>query len=412
MAIRYATKAGLWSDVTVWDGGVSLPDSTDDVYPNNFAITINQSITVNSFKTTALGSPVIAAGGAFTVTTAATITITAGIQITDHTSVNSALIYINAGSNPVTVNGNLTAGDSSGRDALNIMTGQTGLVTVNGNVTGGGLASSIGIRASATGTPITINGNLTGRGGRALDTSGPSTINVVGNVTGTTSNGHAVGANASGTIMNITGVLSSGSSSYAIILSGSLTLTVSGGIIATSFHAIYINAGVTLVATSPTFTGGTTYPAIEVALNGVATLRGKFYASNTQPAVVSSGALRVSGELYHSSPNSRAPINGQWTVINGEEVVMYLNTDASFPTNNGGPAISLTRYGTNGPSPADVKSGITYGAGGLTTGTLAVPPASSVAAGIAVGNTVGTAALSLADVSAVIGAHITGALGS
>jgi hypothetical protein len=49
------------------------------------------------------------------------------------------------------------------------------------------------------------------------------------------------------------------------------------------------------------------------------------------------------------------------------------------------------------PAVTDVRFGVTYNAGNLT-GTCAVPAASSVAAGVAVDNTVGTAVLTQANV--------------
>jgi hypothetical protein len=60
---------------------------------------------------------------------------------------------------------------------------------------------------------------------------------------------------------------------------------------------------------------------------------------------------------------------------------------------------------------SDVREGVDY-AYSTRTGTLAVPLANQVASGIPVDNTVGTAALSLADVAAVHGAQIAAAVGS
>jgi hypothetical protein len=53
-----------------------------------------------------------------------------------------------------------------------------------------------------------------------------------------------------------------------------------------------------------------------------------------------------------------------------------------------------------------------YGYDGLLTGSLAVPPADAVASGVPVDNTVGTAALILGDVAALVGQQIAAAVTS
>ena len=61
MAIRYAVATGNWSDVSTWDGGVSLPTVGDDVYANGFTVTVDQDIEVNKISTEVC--PITSVGG-------------------------------------------------------------------------------------------------------------------------------------------------------------------------------------------------------------------------------------------------------------------------------------------------------------------------------------------------------------
>jgi hypothetical protein len=45
MAIRFARQAGNWSDPLTWDDGLTIPTTGDEVYLNNYNITINQDVT-------------------------------------------------------------------------------------------------------------------------------------------------------------------------------------------------------------------------------------------------------------------------------------------------------------------------------------------------------------------------------
>lgn len=56
MATRYAVATGNFNNGAIWDNG-SVPTSTDDLYANNFTITINGTYTVQTIRNTA--SPVL-----------------------------------------------------------------------------------------------------------------------------------------------------------------------------------------------------------------------------------------------------------------------------------------------------------------------------------------------------------------
>lgn len=65
MADRWLIASGDVSDPTKWDGGVSVPDPTDDCHANGFTGTISADWTVNSISTRVGAS--WAAGGVFRV---------------------------------------------------------------------------------------------------------------------------------------------------------------------------------------------------------------------------------------------------------------------------------------------------------------------------------------------------------
>jgi hypothetical protein len=59
MAIRFAKQAGNWSDPLTWDDGLTIPTTGDEVYLNNYNITINQDVTTSfiSNSITPIGVP-------------------------------------------------------------------------------------------------------------------------------------------------------------------------------------------------------------------------------------------------------------------------------------------------------------------------------------------------------------------
>ena len=65
MALRYAVATGNWSNTATWDGG-TLPTAADDVFSNNFTVTIDGTFTVLSIRNTLNAAlPTIIAGGQF-----------------------------------------------------------------------------------------------------------------------------------------------------------------------------------------------------------------------------------------------------------------------------------------------------------------------------------------------------------
>jgi hypothetical protein len=86
------------------------------------------------------------------------------------------------------------------------------------------------------------------------------------------------------------------------------------------------------------------------------------------------------------------------------QMVVDASNEGVFVTNYSGGTRTLTPSGASAQFPAtsDVRSGVSYD-NGDKIGACAVPAASNVAVGIAVGNTTGTAVLTVAGVRTAVG---------
>ena len=96
MANRYAVASGNWSNAATWDGG-TLPTSADDVYANNFAVTVDQNIDVISLRSTS--GTGITAGGTFNFNTGG---VTANIS--NNLFMAATLILVTAATGLVVIN--------------------------------------------------------------------------------------------------------------------------------------------------------------------------------------------------------------------------------------------------------------------------------------------------------------------
>jgi hypothetical protein len=217
-----------------------------------------------------------------------------------------------------------------------------GSLTVIGNVNGGILATTnYGINFS--GTSLTITGSITGGSGTnaaaGINITGTPTINISGSVNGAS----AVGIqSATANTTNIEGNVI-GSGAAGISYTGAATLTITGSLI----------AGTGAVAAASTSTSATTI------------VRGNLVNTNGIMAFYGPRLRLASGSLT----------TWQFTSSTGTDRTLY----------------TLQQIGDQ-PSPSNVRTGVVYASGSLT-GTMAVPPSDSVALGVPVDNTTGSAVL-------------------
>ena len=214
---------------------------------------------------------------------------------------------------------------------------------VVGNLTGGSAGSAFGVTHSGAGT-TTITGNLTGGNGAGGVNSGQGTLTVNGIVTG-------------GAVVGIDNTTSG-------------TIIVNGSVIATTNYGMRNQAQGTARATTA------------VASIGAAGIEG----SNTGITTVN---------------NTQDAINGRQACVG---LVRRTNTGSITSTvyRQDGTSLTLVDPATTDiPIEANVRDGVSYASGTLT-GTLKVPPSSSVAVGVPVDNTTGTAMISISDMGTLL----------
>jgi hypothetical protein len=389
MALRYAVATGNWSNTATWDGG-TLPTSADDVYSNNFTVTIDQNITVLSLQNIA-GSPAVA-GGKFLLTNGITVNTTG----TGLVAGSATLIEFNLASpNVATVKYTLLNATTSNSNNGAILLSGTGTLNCTGNFQGSGAVISIfkissngtlnlvgnclsysmnsGNAISITAISATLNwtgnmpsdyrnqnnwGFIAGPGNVVAGVRTTSTINVIGNLTNSDTSGQGAGILTDG-ICNITGTITP--------------------ISQLSFYTGVINGG-----------AGSSISVIGIINSN----------SNRNLAISTLGALTVSGQI--NCINQGFPISATRFMLANSS-----STQITFQTDSSGINKTLYEPGTSLGNPAitDVRNGVTYASGSLT-GTLIVPPSGSVALGVPVGNTVGTAMISITDMGALLASYV------
>lgn len=385
MAIIRAVKSGNWSDPTVW--APSVPTAADDVYSNTFTVTIDVSLTVLSLQNGATTG--VTAGGGFTVSAnGITITCTGGNGIVGGIINTTCLTSTVPFGSTLIINSNVTGGTGNASNA--ILHNGTGMVNIIGNCTGGsppiGQGAAYAVNNNSSGT-VTITGSVfggSGVGGVAYGAanSGTGTLNIVGSCTGGSDNN---------------------SSSHGAANTGVGTLNITGDLIGSS----------TL--------GGGAGRAAGAINNSTGTLNhvGAVYASATAPGIASgSTPLQITiltGPLISSDGSAgTAAASGvnpcialRWfpadTALGTFEYRMRGATVSGSPLTRPARRLFLTNaYDSGYPATGNVRSQTTYGPGGIYAGTLAVPPAGSVALGVPVDNTTGTAFLTEANILSAI----------
>lgn len=440
MATRYAVASGNWSDLATWDGGVSLPGSGDDVYADGKTVVVNQSITVLSLRTTARSGGT--AGGTFVVSDGVTLNYTTMVtgssdcltvsMATGTATINGPLVgsgtsnakhgMIRSGNGTLTINGNVTGGPIGGSNSYGLSDSGGGVVNIVGNVTGGMNSSGgLGMVSSNSGT-TNITGNIASidqNSACGLLYSGTGTVNITGNYSTTCityNNVYAIKNSGLGTI-NITGDCVAfgplaGTTCYAIWNSSTGTVNITGNIAAGvmtnsstagTSHAVYNSSTGTITFTGNVTAGPGNCNCIN-SVGGLVTFTGNATAGTGQYA----NAIRVTGGHLRWSGNSIANIAGATpgalgivayvgSIASGSsKQTQYPTAGATIPNITATPTIhyGATAGGLGQASQSDVRYGIIYGPASELTGTCRVPAAGSVALGVPIDATTGTASLS------------------
>jgi hypothetical protein len=414
MAVRYAVATGNWSNTATWNGG-TLPTAADDVYSNNFTVTIDQDVTVLSIRNTAQ-SPAVA-GGSFILNNGITVNCTSGGMV-----VGGAQLLSYSGSGSVTINSSFS-GITSGTSINGFLISGTGTVTINGAITGS---------TSSVTAPSIIN------------VTGAAVLNIVGNISGFSSaavNSTSVRMTTSGSTLNIIGNIESrGTQKENVILSAGTTLNLTGNAFVTANTAnsaksisatnaiVNVTGDLYLINTTSTNTGMNALQAVNTCTINVV---GSVYSDPTATATTGTAqAVSITGNASYYKHIGTITAGYRdvalvSTVQNGINIMSgpfvsgiygiapfqvtrmnYFRTLGSYyqfrdETTNGAispgaiaPSASLFSPDTivDSPIPANVRQGVSY-ALGTFTGTLAVPSPNSVALGVATDNTTGSAVL-------------------
>ena len=300
----------------------------------------------------------------------------------------------------IRVNGGRVTSTSAVNGSHGIGATSTGNITFQNasTVTGGSAAFCYGIYATGS-TVFSFAGGCVTTGGSASNSwaiinnsTSPITYtggSILGSIEGSVSN--------AGT-MSVTGSTITGSAGHAITNSGNLSnLTISGSVITggSTEYGIHNSSTGSVVITTSTVTGGSGVTGYGVynASTGTVSIQGDitasnnvngFYGTSTSAIVTLCGSQTSSSNGFAAVMCPKFLVDPTPTTARVRFAKDGISTYSDFYTVDNG------SFGM--PSVSDVRSGTTF-ANGTLAGTCVVPAAGSVALGVPVDNTSGTAVL-------------------
>jgi hypothetical protein len=426
MATITSAASGNFSDTATWVGGVVPTVGDIAVAATGHVIAIDVDTTVAEVRQAGTGKFTLGNGR----------TLTANVQINAGTFTSGGTVDVTATTgNTATIIGSVSGVASTTASVAGVVVSGLGRLVLDGSITTTGSNSSTpsaGVYTNVN-SEIVVTGNVdasVNAGARKMGIyCGPNSnpvVTITGNLNGgnqTTSHAvNMVGTGATCTVVgNVSGGLSGGSHGVAITAPDAQCFVV-GDVMGGSGLLGELGVSMTATAASCTVTGdvngGTGTNAFAVYLLGASSfvdVTGTITASSSNHGVRSdatSVGVRLAGDLIDQQNGTVACWTRVFRIASTAPsgVTQYAN-DASFPT--GGLVSRVSPDNVTGmPAQADVRDGLTFGYNGDLEGTLAVPPAASVAAGVPVDATVGTAAVRLQDIADVTGAQIAAAITS
>ena len=359
MPNRWAVASGNWSNTATWSGSI-IPTASDDVFTNNFNVTINQNINILSLSNSATTG----------VTSGGTFISTDGISIT-------------ASRTPYGLNGGI---------AIPILT-ITGSHTVYflGNIQGS-LFTNIGAIRITNGGILYFTGSIIGGVGGSTSAPGiyiiGGSINVTGSITGGGNNGGAGISILNGAINSI-GNITGGTGGPGILLAGSSSLNHNGLVNSTALNGISSTSTGNMVITGSV----TAFTAAGISSTSaqLIVITGSINTSNSAPGLSStstSATVRVTGPLIASQNNINPVFSPKIQLISTSTPTYTLETD-TFPRDVTFYDVAFT---SSLPTQTNVRSGSLYGGSAEYSGSMSVPSSSDVRYGVPVDTTTGSAA--------------------
>jgi hypothetical protein len=283
-------------------------------------------------------------------------------------------------------------------------------------ITGGSGGFAFGLNNNSTGAVTVTSGTLTGGAGYAYsinnNSTGTVTITSSSVTAGSISNGICLNNASTGTITVTSSTITGAGTQCTGITNASTgtinvtSSTVTGGNQTNAFGINNASTG-TINVTSTTLTGGsgTTASGLNNASTGTIVSTGDITATNSANGLASpstTASVKVSGSLIGSA-------NGTAAVYSIKFLIDPTPTTATVRfAKNGSTTYSdfFTADNSLGQAvPSDVRSGTVYASGNLT-GTCEVPSAGSVAFGVPVDATTGTAVLTAAAIRAELAVEL------
>jgi hypothetical protein len=386
----------------------------------------NFQISQLTFYDASSGASNSIAGGSFNLNSGVTVTLTGTNSITQGT-VTVLRCNVTTGNTSTLIGNNFVRANLSNQPLI-ILAG-AGTFNVTGTITYV-QTSSPGITITGVNSTLNYTGDINSGwqvGGHGVSTDVVCTINVVGNITGGFSSNTVTGLrfNSAG-VFTLVGTATGGAygTNYGVYLNNT-TATITGDLYGGNnyggdSHGVQVdgNSSITITGTmygrlSPAFRSSS-----NIYLNHYGTINctGLAGIGFTQSSVALSstgvGAINILTGPFISSPTGIQPLyvaRMHYRRTIGSYYEFRDNTtNGALPPAGAAPATRLVSPDTvvDAPSPANVRFGTIY-ASGSQTGTMKVPTASNVRAGIEVDNTVGTAVLTASQIWEMLQSNLT-----
>ena len=371
MATYFAVASGnvngtIWASTPAGAAITPAPypfTSADILVANTYTVTINVDTTAQEIRNDTTGGAT--AGGGYNFANSAKLTA----------NVYGGSAAAITGSGDVYVIGNVFGGTGGHGVSITATTGYGTNITVVGNVTGGTTSGTAGIVATACNVSITGN-VISGSASACYGVSVlASTYTITGNIYSNAATGLLVQTSSSGTV---NGNAISASTLVAMRCNGAGTNTLNGTAFPSSGAAGATNeySGTLIVkrAKGNNFGGGLTGVTAQPGVNN------------------SSNGTCIVYELEYGD-FGQSPTAGPITFLDAttNKAIVYCGSGLKKTLTDARSVSGRL------PSPSDVRAGVSYNLG-TSTGTCAVPAASSVAVGVAVDATVGTNVLTAAGI--------------
>ena len=374
-------------------------------------LTINGSITAgNAFTAHAVN---VTGNGNLIVGSTSPSTITGA------TSTNAGAAINKSGSGYLTV----TATNIVGGSSSTIILAGTGSASVTCNNISGAttpiIVSSLGGTATST---ITVSGSLNGGSASQVIQNNSSTSAMTiatAAIDNTGAASYAVSNVLTATMNIISGSVLSPVNGYTAVNNNStgtinITANIKGSDVANNVALVGQSAAGTINITGSA-TGGNQYAAVlnsGVGTVNVTTLAGNTYGpgnvvgKTAQPGIINTAGGTCNVKYLQYGPYGSAPVNGTCTLVADVTNTVQMAT---------GPLTSkILLDGSNTtfqPNVYDVRSTTTFNAGS-SQGTMVVPVPGSVAVGVPIDNTVGTAILTAASIFSTDPSTLTTGIGA